>query len=65
MTAQTYTFENPSTGATLTIEADVAPLAFIRAEALLSNPSGWDFNGTPIDEWQERLVDRRQMFAPA
>jgi len=56
-----YTFDNPSTGATLTVEADVLPLAFIRAQALLSNPQGWDFDNRPIDEWLELA---REMFAP-
>jgi hypothetical protein len=62
MTTQTYTFKNANINATLTIEADVAPLAVMRAEAALANTGGWTFDGMPIDEW---LALARQMFAPA
>jgi len=57
----TYTFTNPSTGATLTVQSDVLPAAIFSAQALLSNPQGWDFDGRPIEEWLEMA---REMFAP-
>ena len=57
----TYTFTNPSTGATLTVQADVLPAAMLNAQALLSNPQGWDFDNRPIHEWLELA---REMFAP-
>jgi len=57
----TYTFNNQSTGATLTVVADILPLAIIRAQALLSNPQGWDFEGTLINDW---LDQARELFAP-
>ena len=56
-----FTFFNPSTGATLIVEADILPQAMLNAQALLSNPQGWNFEGTPIDKWLEQA---REMFAP-
>ena len=55
----TYTFYNVITQETISIEADVAPAAVLKAERILNLPEQWTFDGRPIADW---LDAARLMF---
>jgi len=55
----TYTFYNTITQETVSIEADVAPAAVLKAQRILNLPEQWTFDGRPIADW---LDAARLMF---
>jgi hypothetical protein len=55
----TYTFYNVITQETISIEADVAPAAVLKAQRILNLPEQWTFDGRPISGW---LDAARYMF---
>jgi hypothetical protein len=55
----TYTFYNVITQEAISIEADVAPAAVLKAQRILNLPEQWTFDGLPIAGW---LDAARLMF---